>query len=247
VKNPRIPLVAPLLLALLCAPTIWAMQLQVVQAKAPVPAVHRLATAPSLDLCPTCVNFMSQFLNQLIEIILNGGVIGSCGKLCSLLNGSSVEQTVCDLLCDAVGIDVFIKLVDDADPDPIYICEVIKICPVSTTGNATIDDLSASPAKGRVGATIKVTIDYSINSNIGTGEFALQVLPIDIGTAQPLFSPANGEYSVSVSIPTKPNKNNPWQPGVYEIQFFVCAGSCGSKHPNAQLLASASTNFTLTQ
>lgn len=53
---------------------------------------------------------MDQTINILLNVILNGGVIGSCGKLCSYLP-NQVEVTVCNLLCSYVGIKEFIKLV----------------------------------------------------------------------------------------------------------------------------------------
>ena len=48
---------------------------------------------------------------------LDAGVIGGCGELCQLLEqavkiNSSLVEVVCDLLCDYVGIEEFIKLVD---------------------------------------------------------------------------------------------------------------------------------------
>merc|ERR1711916_216484 len=59
--------------------------------------------------CATCVNFVEQALHELIEIIINGGVLGGCGDLCSKLS-NHLEATICDLVCDVVGIEAFIKL-----------------------------------------------------------------------------------------------------------------------------------------
>ena len=45
---------------------------------------------------------------------IDAGVVGTCGKLCSLLEqktGSQALGVVCDLLCDIVGIEEFIKIV----------------------------------------------------------------------------------------------------------------------------------------
>ena len=36
---------------------------------------------------------------------------------------AQIEDTVCDLLCDYVGITEFIKIIQEADPDPVYICQ----------------------------------------------------------------------------------------------------------------------------
>ena len=46
--------------------------------------------------------------------ITDVGVIGSCSKLCSLVEqktGSQIIGVVCDLGCDILGIDEFIKLI----------------------------------------------------------------------------------------------------------------------------------------
>ena len=41
----------------------------------------------SSDLCPLCINLLDQTINQLVNIILNAGVIGGCGDLCNYLSG----------------------------------------------------------------------------------------------------------------------------------------------------------------
>lgn len=57
------------------------------------------------------VSFTSQAIDQLLNIIVNVGVLGSCGALCSYLP-NKIEATVCNLLCDYVGIDEFVKIVE---------------------------------------------------------------------------------------------------------------------------------------
>jgi len=55
---------------------------------------------------------INQSINQLY--ILEGGVVGTCGALCNALaqkTGSQALGAVCDILCDIVGIEEFIKLV----------------------------------------------------------------------------------------------------------------------------------------
>lgn len=86
----------------------------------------------TLDLCPTCINIAEQSINILLNLILDSGIIGTCGTLCQALaekTSSQVIGTICDLVCDAVGIDEFIKLLDNADLDPIWYCEIAKLCP----------------------------------------------------------------------------------------------------------------------
>merc|ERR1719487_3158892 len=75
---------------------------------------------PKADLCPLCVNIMDQTINQLLNIILNVGVLGSCNALCSYLGDyGQIVVAGCNLLCDYVGITEFIALIEAADLDPI--------------------------------------------------------------------------------------------------------------------------------
>jgi len=58
--------------------------------------------------CKICIDFMDEALQNLIEIIANGGIIGGCADLCSmaLANKSEILEGVCNILCDIAGIDV---------------------------------------------------------------------------------------------------------------------------------------------
>ena len=53
---------------------------------------------------------MTETIDQLLNAIANGGVIGGCTELCENLNGR-IEEEVCNVLCDIIGIEAFIKLV----------------------------------------------------------------------------------------------------------------------------------------
>lgn len=89
---------------------------------------------------------MNNALDQILQIILNGGVLGSCGALCSQLP-NQLEQVACNLLCDYVGIESFIDLVNYEDPDPIYICQVFDMCAEVDNGLVTINKTIIAPAK----------------------------------------------------------------------------------------------------
>jgi hypothetical protein len=85
-----------------------------------------------LDLCPLCINEAVELINVVLNIILDGGIIGSCGELCHLVynkTGSKVLADICDVGCEAVGIDEFIKIIIKADIDPIYYCQLVDMCP----------------------------------------------------------------------------------------------------------------------
>ena len=47
-------------------------------------------------------------------MIVDVGIVGSCGQLCQLLEqktGSQALGVACDLLCDIVGIQEFVKII----------------------------------------------------------------------------------------------------------------------------------------
>jgi hypothetical protein len=99
--------------------------------------VHRV-TRPTvgLDLCPTCINVAEESINILLNLILDTGIIGSCQTLCQALaqkTGKEIIGVICNLACDVVGIEEFIKLIERADLDPIYYCELAKFCPGNNT------------------------------------------------------------------------------------------------------------------
>jgi hypothetical protein len=53
------------------------------------------------------------FLTVVVTIVsLDVGIIGGCADLCSFFP-NQVEQAVCNLLCDAVGIEGFITLIEE--------------------------------------------------------------------------------------------------------------------------------------
>jgi hypothetical protein len=85
-----------------------------------------------LDGCPLCINEAVELINVIANIILDEGILGSCGALCGAVynkTGSKALGDLCDVGCDAIGIDEFIKLIITADIDPIYYCQIVHLCP----------------------------------------------------------------------------------------------------------------------
>ena len=85
-----------------------------------------------LDLCPECINEAVELINVVMNIILDEGILGSCGDLCNaVLNktGSKVLGDLCSAGCDVIGIDEFVKMIIAADIDPIYYCQLVDMCP----------------------------------------------------------------------------------------------------------------------
>lgn len=88
-----------------------------------------------IDLCPECIEEAVQVINILLNLILDEGIIQSCDALCGALankTNSSIIGDVCLAVCDAFGIDEFVKALVKADLDPIWYCEIIDICPGRT-------------------------------------------------------------------------------------------------------------------
>ena len=86
----------------------------------------------AIDWCPQCINAFDQLIEVILNIILEGGVVDTCGHLCDEVakeTGSGILGFICDMGCDFVGLEEFIKLVNEADLDPIYYCEKINLCP----------------------------------------------------------------------------------------------------------------------
>jgi hypothetical protein len=93
-------------------------------------------------------------LNYLLNYIVNIGVVGSCSEICGFVQkktNSKTIGTVCNILCDVVGIEEFVKIVKNADLDPIYYCELLKVCQVNDNGDAKIQSFSIVPSSGPQG------------------------------------------------------------------------------------------------
>ena len=85
-----------------------------------------------LDWCPQCINTFDDLIQVVLDIILQFGVMDTCGHLCDLVEaktGSGILGFICTLGCDFLGLEEFVKIMDKADIDPIYYCETIKLCP----------------------------------------------------------------------------------------------------------------------
>jgi len=195
--------------------------------------------SPKFDVCGTCVNFMDQAIDELLNIIVNVGVIGSCGALCSYLP-NNVEQGVCNMLCDYVGIEVFIQLLQDADPDPIWICEEISACAINDNAKANITQVSVVPQQGKRGDKFTLFVTVRVLNSIGTGEIGFVIhspAGSPIGTGYLLEQVKPGIYKYEMAFKAEPTQHHPWPNGRYNITSAVCEGGCGSTHSHSFLLS----------
>jgi len=200
--------------------------------------------------CEFCIEAMDQIMQQLINIIANGGVIGSCGALCSLLP-NQIEQTACNLICDAVGIDALIHFLQYEDPSPIYFCEFFKICP-EITGAATINAVQCIPASIKEGDTVVLEMQYTVINATGVGMIVFSVQPPgsgeSFGSGQLWMPQQPGPPTlVQLQLETTPTEQESFGPGTYQVTWGLCSGDCTNKHPFSGVYATASTTFSITK
>jgi len=210
------------------------------------------------SFCSTCVDFADNALDFLLNAVLNLGIVGSCQAICQYVESKTgqILGVVCDILCDVVGIDEFIKIIQKADLDPIYYCELLKSCPVNDHGDANITLLSVMPNKGPQGP-FEVQLKYTSKNGTGTGEIYIGIKTVDgipledsfLNVAQPA-----GSYIERINLNAKPDPDcdpsqgpcESWAPGLYFVEMAICNGECGSKHPHSAIYSMAKANFTIT-
>ncbi|KAH9507671.1 hypothetical protein Btru_053424 [Bulinus truncatus] len=211
------------------------------------------------DYCKMCINFSGQAINELLNIVLNMGVIGTCADLCGILEqktGSQVVGAVCNILCDIAGVDEFVKIVEKADLDPIYLCELLKTCPVFDGGDATVTLFAVSPNSGPQGKKA-LNINFVSRNGTGTGEIYLFIqtvdqIPVEAAWLQePLKA---GQYSLNIELDAEPDPDcdptqdfcEEWLPGQYVATIQLCNGECGSKHPHSTIYDTKNATFSIT-
>merc|ERR1712093_942989 len=178
-------------------------------------------TKPEADLCPICLQLMNEALDQLVNIILN------------------------------VGITEFVKILQEVDPDAVYICQVLGgICPIHD--NAKVDDvkLIVAPSSGQQGSTFTMHFSFNVVNATGAGEVALGIQPPNgegFGDGQLVPGFPVGPIAISFQLQAKPSEQEPFSPGTYQVEAAVCNGECGATHPHTATLGTASASFVITQ
>jgi len=204
---------------------------------------------PSIDMCSFCFDFMNEAVDELEQAIVNGGVIGGCADVCSLLI-NPILIGACTLVCDYVGIDVFIDAINVTDPDPIYICQDIDLCPVVNGGAVTVNGASVDPPSGPQGTTFTFELDYTVTAPTGPGLQVVNVFPPDaepFGNADFSEGQPVGKYSLQVSLQASPSEQEPFDAGEYIVEMGICEGDCSTVHPYGGVYAAANVTFKITQ
>jgi len=203
-------------------------------------------------MCPTCINIMIQGLDAFVDAIGNGGVIGGCEDLCGRLPRES-EFVVCSALCIYVGVEELVKAINVSDPDPIYVCEEIKVCPISDTAAAAILSEVVAPTTGPLGTNFWINVTFQIINETGTGTIEMWCVPpgtpYDDGLGEEglLINLPAGMYEANFELPTS-DKQVQWPLGTYNSSVWICEGYCDSIHKHQYPLAHVSDLlFTVTK
>jgi len=210
------------------------------------PTAHVLPTVDPKE-CDTCINFMIQSLDVLVDAIANGGILGSCEKLCGYLPNKE-EFVICDAICSIVGVEALVRALNVTDPDPVYVCEEIKFCPWTDGAKAKITSVVVSPVSGPEGTTFDITMFFDVTNETGTTILELWVIPEDkkiepFGEVGIGVDIKPGNYSIEFQVNSKDAE---LVPGYYNSSVWICEGYCASKHPHQYILDSQLTGFTVT-
>jgi len=229
---------------LLCLSASYASPLK----KATISKLSGGPRSPSIDLCPTCVALFDNAINDILNVILNGGVIGSCGALCQQLD-NQIVSVACDLICDYVGITEFINLVEEEDPDPIFLCQEVDLCPIVEGGQVNITSATVSPKQGPQGTTFTITMVYNVVSATGPGLVVVNIVPpadMPFGDEEFEEGQSKGAYKTQWQLQANPSEGESFSPGVYQVQVAVCAGDCTTAHAYGGVYAQANLSFRIT-
>jgi len=189
----------------------------------------------SLDFCPTCVTFMGEALDELINIVTNIGVIVSCSDLCSYLE-DSIEETICEALCDGVGLTVFVNLIKDMEkyPDPIYMCTALDVCSYNQHARGTVQSLMVMPPSAPLGHSFEFVGVYEVTNATGVGQINFSIKSpsqSQVVLSSVLVDDLNiGTYLANTTLTTSDFAL--YVTGTYVVTFEFCEGTCGSIWPN---------------
>lgn len=159
---------------------------------------------------------------------------------------------MCGLLCDVVGVDAFVTLLQDTDPDPIASCQTLDQCGFNDAAAANITVLDVLPKSGPQGTKFNINLFFKVTNEIATGTLALNIVPPSSSPAQAiengnlLVNVPPGVYSLAGTLDTSMTSSMmPWTSGNYGVYGLVCDGSCGSKWAHSGLLSQRQTFFAV--
>jgi hypothetical protein len=203
--------------------------------------------------CPDCAKFMADNLNNLVNIILQIGVEGNCEKLCGDLHTSPAATAVCELLCLAVGLDEFVKILQSEDLDPVWICKELHVCPVNDcVGDCVqISNVSVSPSIAKLRTEFVISFMLKGLKSTGTLTTNVQFPCLTSSCQNPVvgFDVVLGGLKVGetqtfeLKIPTDEDSWMYKSDATYPVSLLTCQYDCGDIH--SSIYSWAYTNFTV--
>ena len=96
---------------------------------------NSMPSTSDLGPCITCLNNIGGPLEALLYVVGDRSTTASCDRLCPALaqrDRSYVNGAFCDLVCQAFGIETFVRTVTRADLNPFRFCQLARLCPGKT-------------------------------------------------------------------------------------------------------------------
>ncbi|CAF1271086.1 unnamed protein product [Adineta steineri] len=213
-----------------------------------------------VDLCPTCIDEAVSAINVILNVILDEGILGTCGDLCGIVANktSKFVGEVCDIACDAVGLDEFIRLIITVDLDPIWYCEMAKMCEINDSGDAKFTNFGVYPNTGPQGTTFIIDCSYKTINGTGTSMLTLNIVDSHNETSGNDFlveAKKPGTYPEKIALKTVSAWNcdpvkgvcDDFPVGTYNVTALLCNGECGSHHPHSGTYDVGQAQFTVTK
>jgi hypothetical protein len=193
-------------------------------------------TTPAASVgCDACVDFMQEFEGDLLDLVLQIGISEGC-RICGHLS-SKTGQEVCGVLCEIVGIEAFVHILEKVDDDPVYVCTELLACPRNHCVNncTSIQSVAVNPSSGPIGTSFKVTVTLKAFQRTGTGTTWLSwKCPVGAGgmTEAMILNTGFAAGSINKITYDIDTRNNQclYSPQNYTVLALSCAYDCQDLH-----------------
>mmetsp|Transcript_119296 Transcript_119296/g.178220 ORF Transcript_119296/g.178220 Transcript_119296/m.178220 type:complete len:252 (+) Transcript_119296:3-758(+) len=207
-----------------------------------------LDSSPSA--CKGCIQASVVAINEILNAVLNEGVVGGCEDLCGKLP-EKAEQVVCDAVCIGLGVYEFVKLLErKGGPDPIYYCQLAHMCKVDDcTGDcADVETLGVSPASGKKGTNFVVAGNLNVTKASGAGMTRITLyipdpkeMPQEQDALNTNLDPGSYGLQIGVDSSQFPVAGN------YTLEVKICEGMCDLDYPHTRTFSAKNVTFTVTE